>query len=75
MPFAGDTFQAALLNGLLATSDPGALLRKESPHQDDSDELLRRLLERAACAAALTCTRAGAELPYASELDRALRPL
>lgn len=60
---AGDTFQAALLAGLLARPDgPAAALR--GMQTDD----LAELLVYAARAAALTCTRRGADLPRAHEL-------
>ncbi|MEU5399322.1 carbohydrate kinase [Streptomyces sp. NPDC005963] len=61
---AGDTVNAALLHGL-ATRD--AL----SPHALaalDADGW-REVLEFAARAAAVTCSRSGAQPPYASELD------
>ncbi|MFI6104936.1 carbohydrate kinase [Streptomyces sp. NPDC051310] len=54
---AGDTVNAALLHGL-AGRDPGGL---DAPAWRD-------LLSFAARAAALTCSRPGAEPPYASEL-------
>ncbi|MFC8509265.1 carbohydrate kinase [Streptomyces sp. NPDC057411] len=54
---AGDTVNAALLHGLAGRA-PGALSRAE----------WRELLSFAARAAAVTCTRAGAEPPYGHEL-------
>ncbi|MEU7031221.1 carbohydrate kinase [Streptomyces sp. NPDC046275] len=54
---AGDTVNAALLHGLAGRA-PGALDRAD----------WRELLAFAARAAAVTCTRAGAEPPYAREL-------
>lgn len=54
---AGDTVNAALLHGL-AGRDAAALSREE----------WRELLSFAARAAAVTCTRAGAEPPYGHEL-------
>ncbi|MFF5702571.1 carbohydrate kinase [Streptomyces sp. NPDC012794] len=53
---AGDTVNAALLHRLAGVPDPGAA--------DWPD-----VLAYAARAAALTCTRAGAEPPYAAELE------
>ncbi|MCX5379007.1 carbohydrate kinase [Streptomyces sp. NBC_00091] len=53
---AGDTVNAALLHRLAGAADPG------SAHWPD-------VLAYAARAAALTCTRAGAEPPYAAELE------
>lgn len=68
---AGDTFQAALLDGLLGCPGLRAWLGGEpSPLPRDAVPALRAALERAARAAALTCTRVGAQLPYADELDR-----
>ncbi|MEU9038538.1 carbohydrate kinase [Streptomyces sp. NPDC048352] len=55
---AGDTVNAALLHRLTAATDPGAA------GADWPD-----VLAYAARAAALTCTRAGAEPPYAAELE------
>lgn len=61
---AGDTFQAALLTGLarndrLSPEKAGALGAGE----------LSRLLEFAASAAAVTCSRRGADLPRAHEVN------
>ncbi|MCK7614640.1 carbohydrate kinase family protein [Roseibium sediminicola] len=62
---AGDTFQAALLAGLkqLGVSDRKAL---ESLRQDS----LERLVEFAVKAAAITCSRRGADLPRRAELEK-----
>jgi fructokinase len=61
---AGDTFQAALLAGLLKDGDrPKAALAAL-----DADGLFR-LLDYAARAAAITCSRRGADLPRAAELS------
>ncbi|WP_155056439.1 carbohydrate kinase family protein [Streptomyces blattellae] len=61
---AGDTVNAALLHGLSAWDalSPEALTELGA-------EGWTRLLRFAARAAAITCSRAGAEPPYASELD------
>ncbi|MGW1544372.1 carbohydrate kinase family protein [Streptomyces sp. NPDC002309] len=60
---AGDTVNAALLHGLSA----GKALSREGLAGLDADAWTR-LLRFAARAAAITCSRAGAEPPYASEL-------
>ncbi|MEU2556215.1 carbohydrate kinase [Streptomyces sp. NPDC014684] len=61
---AGDTVNAALLHGLAAQDalSPGALAAL-------GPDGWRRLLRFAARAAAITCSRAGAEPPFAAELD------
>lgn len=60
---AGDTFQAALLAGLMSgTGDPKAGLAG----LDASG--LQAILSRAARAAAITCSRRGADLPRAADL-------
>ncbi|WP_030933304.1 carbohydrate kinase family protein [Streptomyces sp. NRRL S-646] len=63
---AGDTVNAALLHGLAARNalSSEALLGLGA-------EGWTRLLRFAARAAAITCSRAGAEPPYASEVDEA----
>ena len=63
---AGDTVNAALLHGLAAQNalSSEALLGLGA-------EGWTRLLRFAARAAAITCSRAGAEPPYASEVDEA----
>lgn len=60
---AGDTFQAALLAGLaeLGRASPAGLAALTA-------EETRRLLSFAAAAAAITCTRRGADLPRRAEL-------
>ncbi|HET7193625.1 MAG TPA: carbohydrate kinase [Nocardioides sp.] len=56
---AGDTFSAALLDGLLGRGDLASL-----------DEIaIREVLHRAVRAAAVTVSRPGADPPYASELS------
>ncbi|MFJ3771422.1 carbohydrate kinase [Streptomyces sp. NPDC090075] len=60
---AGDTVNAALLHGLAAQD----ALSAEALRGLDADGWTR-LLRFAARAAAITCSRAGAEPPYASEL-------
>jgi fructokinase len=62
---AGDTFQAALLAGLrhLGVSDRAALATLDARR-------LRHLLEFAVRAAAITCSRRGADLPYRCELEK-----
>ncbi len=64
---AGDTFQAALLDGL---SRAGALSRAALAALDAS--AIASLLSRAAIAAGLTCSRRGADLPTARDLAAAL---
>ena len=60
---AGDTFQAAMLTHLAETDrlSPTALASMEKP-------ALARLLDFAAGAAALTCSRRGADMPRRAEL-------
>lgn len=60
---AGDTFQAALIDGLLARGPGG----RAAVAGIASDEL-ERLLRRCVAAAAITCGRQGADLPRAAEL-------
>lgn len=63
---AGDTFQAALLARLLSHAEgPAAAIAS----LDQSD--LRATLDHAARAAAITCARRGADLPFAVELTSA----
>jgi fructokinase len=65
---AGDTVTAALLVGLGdadALGVPGALANL-------SDEVVREVLNRAAVAAAITCSREGAQPPTRLEVDAAL---
>jgi len=63
---AGDTFQAALLTGL---AERGALSPTSLKSIDA--ETLRDVLGFATKAAAITCSRRGADLPRRLELDRA----
>lgn len=58
---AGDTFAAALIDGLLREGRTGDL-------SDLGDQAITDVLGRAARAAAVTVSRAGADPPYASEL-------
>lgn len=61
---AGDTFQAALIAQLLDHADgPVAALDALDAHS------LARTLDYAARAAAITCSRRGADLPRAADLD------
>ncbi|NND00168.1 MAG: carbohydrate kinase [Gammaproteobacteria bacterium] len=60
---AGDTFQAAMLKCLLELENP-----KEDLN-DLNEQFLSSVLNYAATAAALTCTRRGADLPRLTELD------
>ncbi len=61
---AGDTFQAALLSRLLRHPDgPSAGLAALDARE------LAGLLDYAARAAAITCTRRGADMPRAAELS------
>ena len=59
---AGDSFQAALLSQLSRQSDPASYLASLSR------EGAIALLQHAARAAAITCTRRGANLPHAQDL-------
>ena len=65
---AGDAFTAALLAGL----DRAGLLGPQWPTAGIPAAVLTPLLTAANAAAALTCTRAGADPPTSSELSRAL---
>jgi fructokinase len=56
---AGDTFSAALLDGLLGRGDLAGL----------DETAVREVLDRAVRAAAVTVSRPGADPPYASELS------
>ncbi|MFL6003155.1 MAG: carbohydrate kinase family protein [Nocardioides sp.] len=56
---AGDTFSAALLDGLIGRGELAAL----------DETAIREVLDRAVRAAAVTVSRAGADPPYASELS------
>lgn len=68
---AGDSFMAALLAGLAARGLLGAARRPAL--RALSLEEIEGLLSEAVVAAALTCTRAGADPPTAAELAAALR--
>jgi fructokinase len=67
---AGDTFTAALLAGLAEAGQlsPAALAGRVAGEPD----LLRDVVGQALAAAALTCTRPGADPPTAGELKRFL---
>lgn len=65
---AGDTVTAALLVGL---GDAGAL-GTGADIGGLSDDAVREILERAAVAAAITCSREGAQPPTRGEVDAAL---
>lgn len=64
---AGDTFQATLLAALDAHPDPAAALSVMDR------EGIEALLHRAATAAAITCSRRGADLPLAADIDAAMQ--
>lgn len=64
---AGDTFMAALLAGVSGEADPEGALRAMS------GDAVSALLDRAATAAAITCSRRGADLPTAAELDTSMK--
>jgi fructokinase len=64
---AGDSFHSALLAGL---NDRGALTRDRLPRLEP--EALTALLNRATRAAAITCSRAGADPPTKAELEAAV---
>ncbi len=68
---AGDTFTAALLAGLAESGmlSPQALAERVALEQD----LLQKIVRQALAAAALTCTRPGADPPTARELRLLLR--
>jgi fructokinase len=65
---AGDSFMAALISGVVDRGLDGAQNRKEL--RDMPAETLRDLLAHAAWAAAVTVSRAGANPPTRSELNR-----
>ena len=65
---AGDTVTAALLVGL---GDAGAL-GAGGDIEGLSDDVVREILKRAAVAAAITCSREGAQPPTRGEVDAAL---
>ena len=67
---AGDTVTAALLVGL---GDAGAL-GAGGDIEGLSDDVVREILKRAAVAAAITCSREGAQPPTRGEVDAALSP-
>jgi fructokinase len=69
---AGDSFAAAMLDGLINELAPGA----EDPEADlrqIADDTIRHLLKRATVSAAYTCGRAGAESPDARTLAELMR--
>ncbi len=66
---AGDSFMAALLDGLLAAGLAGRHRREAL--RGASSAQLEPVLQRAARAAALTVRRAGAHPPTSAELDSA----
>ncbi len=63
---AGDTFMASLLAGVSGQSDPAAYLKTLSKSGVES------LLNRAATAAAITCSRRGADLPTTADVAQFL---
>ena len=63
---AGDTFMASLLAEMSKQDDPAAHLNSLSADGVES------LLKRAATAAAITCSRRGADLPTAADLAKVL---
>ena len=63
---AGDTFMASLLTEMSQQADPAAHIATMSA--DD----IEGLLKRAATAAAITCSRRGADLPTAADLAKVL---
>lgn len=67
---AGDTFQAALLAGL---KELGVRKREQLAALDETR--LKRLLEFAVKAAAITCSRRGADLPRLNELEKEWKAL
>lgn len=60
---AGDTFQATLLTAMTQHPDPATAL-STMPR-----EAVEALLRRAAAAAAITCSRRGADLPVTADID------
>ena len=66
---AGDTVTAALLVGLGDAGVLGGAGRIDGLADAD----VRSILERAVCAAAITCSREGAQPPTRAEVDAALQ--
>lgn len=64
---AGDTFMASLLAEMYVQRDPAGYLTSLSPPE------IEGLMHRAATAAAITCSRRGADLPSAADLATFLR--
>jgi fructokinase len=69
---AGDSFMSALLSGVVDRELDGAQ-RRDELRRVDADEL-RRILDFAARAAAVTVSRPGANPPTRAELREALAP-
>ncbi|AUA17213.1 carbohydrate kinase [Streptomyces sp. SID8361] len=70
---AGDAFQAALLDAIASRSGPLAdNPAGRRPLLPATAEEIRAVLARCVAAAAITCTRAGANPPTAAELNAAL---
>merc|ERR1712039_972862 len=72
---AGDTFMGSLIMGCLNGPEDSSLLKQlvlREPWDDASVERLRGVMKRAAVAAAITCSRAGADPPTTAEVDKAL---
>ncbi|WP_415716091.1 carbohydrate kinase family protein [Roseibium sp.] len=67
---AGDTFQAALLAGLVKLG-----VRNRTHLAELDDDRLIRLVEFAIKAAAITCSRRGADLPRLPELEKEWKAL
>ncbi|HEV7211059.1 MAG TPA: PfkB family carbohydrate kinase [Blastococcus sp.] len=66
---AGDTLAAGLLTGLLSAG-----ITSRAALESLSDGQVTALVDEAALAAGLTCTRVGADPPTRAELDAARRP-
>ena len=69
---AGDTFMAALIDGLLSEGAFG--IRARNVLESLGEERLTSLLQRSAIAAAITVSRPGADPPTGSELEADILP-
>jgi len=73
---AGDTFMGGLITGCLGSGGSEVSLLPQlvegAPWAEPALTRLKEVMQRSAVSAAITCSRAGADPPTASELERAL---